>query len=116
MTSRFIQSLMFSAAIVCSLGSVADAATMNYLGDWANTATYKAGSAHAARNTLPAETVAPRRPVPEPVGLFNGLDEAGRLSGDFGVNAGGVRDGGGVFTRHRARLKVAHRYSLVLEG
>jgi len=44
MTSRFIQSLMFSAAIVCSVGSVADAATMNYLGGWTNTATYNAGS------------------------------------------------------------------------
>jgi hypothetical protein len=44
MTSRFIQSLMFSAAIVCSVGSVADAATMNYLGGWSNAVIYKPGS------------------------------------------------------------------------
>lgn len=44
MTSRFIQSLMFSAAIVCSFGSVADAATMNYLGGWSNAVIYKLGS------------------------------------------------------------------------
>ena len=44
MTSRYLCSLMFSAAIVCSVGSVAEAGTMNYVGNWSNTAVYKLGS------------------------------------------------------------------------
>ena len=44
MTSRFLNSLMFSAAVVFSVGSVAEAATMNYVGNWVNTGTYKVGS------------------------------------------------------------------------
>jgi hypothetical protein len=44
MTTRFLNSLMFSAAIVCSVGGVADAATMDYLGGWSNAAIYKPGS------------------------------------------------------------------------
>ena len=44
MNSRFFTSLMFPAAIVCSVGSVAEAATMNYLGTWSNAAIYKLGS------------------------------------------------------------------------
>ncbi len=44
MTSRFIQSFMFSTAIVCSVGSVAEAANMNYLGGWSNAVIYKPGS------------------------------------------------------------------------
>jgi hypothetical protein len=44
MNSRFFNSLIFSAAIVCSIGSVAEAANMNYLGVWSNAGTYKTGS------------------------------------------------------------------------
>lgn len=44
MNSRFFNSLMFPAAIVCSFGSVTEAATMNYLGTWSNAVTYKTGS------------------------------------------------------------------------
>jgi hypothetical protein len=65
MTSRFIQSLMFSAAIVCSVGSVAEAANMNYLGGWANTATYNAGSVVAYNSgiyySLKSTKAAPNR-------------------------------------------------------
>jgi hypothetical protein len=65
MTSRFIQSLMFSAAIVCSVGGEADAATMNYLGSWANTATYSAGSVVAYNSgiyySLKSTRAAPNR-------------------------------------------------------
>ena len=44
MTTRFLNSLMFSAAIVCSIGSVSEAANMNYLGGWSNAVIYKPGS------------------------------------------------------------------------
>jgi len=44
MTSRFIQSLIFSSAIVCSIGSAAEAASMNYTGGWSNAVIYKPGS------------------------------------------------------------------------
>lgn len=44
MKSRFFNSLIFPTAIVCSLGSAAEAANMNYLGVWSNAAIYKLGS------------------------------------------------------------------------
>jgi hypothetical protein len=44
MSSRYFNTLMFPAAVVCSIGSVAEATTMNYLGTWSNAVTYKTGS------------------------------------------------------------------------
>ena len=52
MTSRFIQSLIFSSAIVCSIGSAAEAASMNYTGGWSNAVVYKPGSVVVYNNGI----------------------------------------------------------------
>ena len=44
MKSRFLKTLMLSAAFVGFVGSAALSATMNYLGSWSNVTSYKAGS------------------------------------------------------------------------
>ena len=65
MTTRFLNSLMFSAAIVCSIGSVAEAANMNYVGDWSNALSYKPGSVVIYNNgiyySLKSTRAAPNR-------------------------------------------------------
>ena len=44
MASRFLKTLLFSAAFVGVIGSAALSATMNYLGTWSSTTTYATGS------------------------------------------------------------------------
>ena len=65
MNSRFFTSLMFPAAVVCSIGSVAEAATMNYLGTWSNAVIYKPGSVVVYNNgifySLKSTKAAPNR-------------------------------------------------------
>lgn len=65
MSSRFLKSLMFSAAVLCSVGSASEAGTMNYLGNWSNVTSYKAGSVVIYNNgiyySLKSTTKAPNR-------------------------------------------------------
>ena len=65
MASRFLKTLLFSVAFVGAVGSTALSATMNYLGGWANTATYDAGSVVAYNSgiyySLKSTRAAPNR-------------------------------------------------------